>query len=169
MIRRWLILSVMVLIFLYVSWNFYGEVLSYNPLSSLSKGEQANKGVMLITIPEFKTGWSRDIVEKNIFSQSRTYAEPKPIITEVKPPPPPPPPPPPKRPELVLKGVILDNYGDYVAYIEKDKTKAVPVRKGDMLDDVEVVDIAVKKVVLRWNAETIEFNMDMVKTITTPR
>ncbi|MEW6214518.1 MAG: hypothetical protein AB1478_04845 [Nitrospirota bacterium] len=153
------------MVFLYVSWNFYREALSYNPMSGLPKKDQANKGIILITPPEFKTGWSKNIMEKNIFSRSRLYIEPKPVV----PGPIAPPPPPPKRPELVLKGIIFDIFGDYVAYIEKDRTKSVPVRKGDRLDDVEVIDITVKKVVLKWNAETIELNMDKIKTISKPR
>lgn len=165
MIRRLCMLSLMVVVFLYVLWNFYKEALSYNPLSGIPEEiRTANKDTTSTTsIPllEFKTGWSKGILEKNLFSPSRTYIEPKPISEFTLPPP--------KRPELVLKGIILDMFGDYIAYIEKDKAKAIPVRKGDSIEDVEVIDVTDRKTILKWNEEIIELKMDKIKTISKPR
>jgi hypothetical protein len=156
-------LSLMVMIFLYVSWNFYKEALSYNPLSGIpEKTRTTDKDTTSISLLEFKTGWSKGILEKNLFSPSRTYIKPKPISEFTIPPPP-------KRPELVLKGIILDMFGEYVAYIEKDRAKAIPVRKGDSIEDVEVIEVTDRKTILKWNEETIELKMDKIKTISKPR
>ena len=66
-----------------------------------------------------------------------------------------------------LKGIILDQFGEYIAYIEKDKAKAVAARKGDRFDDVEVVDVQQKSVELKWNEENILLSLDRIKTIKT--
>lgn len=164
MIRRLCMLSLMVVLFIYVSWNFYKEALSYNPLSGIpERTRTTDKDTVSIALLEFKTGWSKDILEKNLFSPSRTYIEPKPISEFTIPLPPP------KRPELVLKGIILDMFGDYIAYIEKDRAKAIPVRKGDSIEDVEVIDVTDRKTILKWNGEIIELKMDKIKTISRPR
>ena len=82
----------------------------------------------------------------------------------------PPPPPPPRKPEMTLKGIVLETFGDYVAYIEIDKAKPVPVRKGDKTEEnIEVVDVTDRKVVLKWNNEIINLSVDKVRTITNPR
>ncbi len=161
MIRKLCMLSLMVVLFIYVSWDFYKEALSYNPMSGIpEKARTVDKNIVSISPLEFKTGWSKDILGKNLFSPSRTYIEPKPISIPL---------PPPKRPELVLKGIILNMFGDYVAYIEKDRAKAIPVRKGDSIEDVEVIDVTDRKAILKWNEETIELKMDKIKTISKPR
>jgi|GEM_PF-1321907 hypothetical protein len=168
MIRKWSIFGILVMMFLYVSWNLYSEVIRYNPLSGNTQTEQTNRNSLVAEFPEFSPGWSKNILSKSIFSRSRTYAEPRPVVVQDTKPVVPPPPPP-KRPELALKGIVLDLFGEYVAFIEKDKAKAVPARKGDMIDDVEIVDVSARKTAVRWNSETIELSMDMIKTISNPR
>ena len=74
-----------------------------------------------------------------------------------------------ERPHLVLKGIVSDIFGEYICYIEIDGAKAVPMRKGDKLDDIKVIDISSRNVVLKWNGETINLSNGTVKTIDEPR
>ena len=102
--------------------------------------------------------WDKSISEKNLFSPSRTYREPKPITARalVEPP---------RRPDLALKGIVLDTYGDFIAYLEINQARPVPLRKGDKVEDIEVTDISEKRVVLKWNGETITMSVERVRTI----
>jgi hypothetical protein len=43
------------------------------------------------------------------------------------------------------------------------------MRKGDKIEDVELVDISDRKIVLQWNTEKINLTMDKIKTIVKPR
>lgn len=163
MIIRWVILVFLCLAVLVLSIDMYKEAIIYNPLKSIeiSGREAANNGKK--ALPVFEAAWGREIVDNNLFSSTRSPVQPKPQpqgkAAE----------PPPKRPDMNLKGIILDQFGEYVAYIEKDKVKAVPVRKGDRFDDVDVVDVQQKSVELRWNEENILLSLDRIKTIKRPR
>jgi hypothetical protein len=113
-------------------------------------------------VSAYKSAWSSEIVEKNLFNPGRTYTQPKPVVISV-------PVEPPKRPELTLKGIVSDAFGEFVSYIEIDNAKAVSMRKGDKLEGIEVVDISSRKVVLQWNGEIINLSIEKVKTIDKPR
>ncbi|MEK6651993.1 MAG: hypothetical protein AABY50_03585 [Nitrospirota bacterium] len=162
MIIRWVILVFLCLAVLVLSIDMYKEAIIYNPLKSIeiSGREAANNGKK--ALPVFEAAWGREIVENNLFSSTRSPVQPKPQpqgkAAE-----------PPKRPDMNLKGIILDQFGEYIAYIEKDKAKAVAARKGDRFDDVEVVDVQQKSVELRWNEENIVLSLDRIKTIKRPR
>jgi len=159
MIRRQAILVVVAFFALAAAWKFYVNAISYDPLDeSAVKHAQLKEGVMTKSV--YAPAWDKDIHDKNLFSPTRTYKEPKPVsvmpLVE-----------PPKRPELALKGIVLDTYGDYVAYIEINQAKAVPLRKSDKVDEIEVADISEKKVVLKWNNENITMSIEKIKTIST--
>jgi len=166
MIRKIFMLAVVALLFLYTAWNFYFGAFSYDPMSEVT----SRKGKLLQSVAPLslknRAGWTEAIYEKNIFSPNRTYREPKPVVAApiapvyVEPP---------RQPELLLKGIVLDTFGDYVAYIEIDKGKAAPMRKGDKLEGVEVLDITDRQVVLQWNDKAINLSVDKIKTILNPR
>lgn len=162
MIRKLLILGAAFFLFLYTVWNFYSEALRYDPMSAISAKQPKAKGTEVF-VSGYSPAWSREILENNLFSPGRTYSEPKPVPVSV------PVAPPPVRPELALKGIVLDTFGEHVAYIEIDQAKAVPMRKGDKLEDIEVVDISSRKVVLQWNDENINLSIEKIKTIDDPR
>jgi len=164
MIRKIFMLAVVFSLFVYTGWNFYAKALRYDPLAEVTVRKMKQRENETFVFAKYRPAWSRDIHEKNLFTPTRGYQEPRPFV-----PPPPPPPPPPRKPEMVLKGIVLDSFGDYVAYIEIDKAKATPMRKGDKAEDIEVVDISGRHVVLKWNNETIDLNIDKIKTITNPR
>ena len=58
--------------------------------------------------------------------------------------------------------------GEYVGYVEIGKAVAVPVRKGDKLEDIEVIDISERDVVLQWMGQTIKLSIQHVTTIDKP-
>lgn len=163
MIIRWVISGFLCLAVLVLSVDMYKEAIIYNPLKSIeiSGREAANNGKK--ALPVFEAAWGREIVDDNLFSSTRSPVQPKPQPQDKAAEQPP------KRPDMNLKGIILNQFGEYIAYIEKDKVKAVPVRKGDRFDDVEVVDIQQKSVELRWNEENILLSLDRIKTIKRPR
>ena len=107
----------------------------------------------------YAAAWDKIIYEKNLFSAQRTYMEPKPVRIAA------PPPPPPKRPDLALKGIVLDTFGDYVAFIEINQAKSTQLRTGDKVEDIEVSAISEKSVVLKWMDETITLSIEKVKTL----
>ena len=163
MIRKIFILLLVVFLFIYTAWNFYTKALVYDPLSEISIRKMKGKDPEMVSSSKVSSGWSKAIEEKNLFSAIRTFKEPKPVIIA------PPVIEPPKRPELTLKGIVLDTFGDYVAYIDIDKAASMPMRKGDKTADVELVDISERNVVLKWNNETINLGIDRIKTIRNPR
>lgn len=162
MIIRWVILVFVCLAVLFLSIDMYKEAITYNPLKSIeiSGREAANNGKK--ALPVFEVAWGREITDNNLFSSTRSPVQlkPQPQGKAAEPP---------KKPEMSLKGIILDQFGEYVAYIEKDRVKAVPVRKGDRFDDVEVVDVQQKDVELKWNEEKILLSLDRIRTIKRPR
>ncbi len=156
-------LAVVVFLFLYTAWDFYANALSYDPLANVTV--RASKVRTLDpVISKYRQWWAKEIYEKNVFSPARGYVEPKPFV-----PPPPPPPPPPKKPDMDLKGIVLDPYGEWIAYVSIDRANAVALRKGDKTNDIEVVDITESAVVLKWNGENITLSLNRIKTITNPR
>jgi hypothetical protein len=159
MIRRWFILILLSVVVLVLMIDFYNIVKDYNPLLEIEIN--SNKIGTIYGkdgLPVFKAGWTKEILDNNLFSPTRNPVLPKPQV-QLKPADMP------KRPELSLKGIVLDSFEEYVAYIEKDRAKAIPVRKGDRLDDVEVMDIKQRSVELRWNEEIISLSLDKIKTI----
>ena len=158
MIRKILMLIIVVLLFFIMSWKFTVSAVLYNPLSDLL----VKKAMIRESEPTkatYTAAWDKIIYEKNLFNTLRTYTEPKPIRPAV------PPPPPPKRPDLALKGIVLDTFGDYVAYVEINQAKSRQLRKGDKIEDIEVSNISEKAVVLKWLNETITLTIEKVKTL----
>jgi hypothetical protein len=158
MIRKIIMLVIVVCIFLFVSWKFVVNAVLYNPLADIFvkkatiKQSEPAKGA-------YAAVWDKIIYEKNLFNTLRTHIEPKPVRAAA------PPPPPPKKPDLTLKGIILDTFGDYVAYVEINQAKSIQLRVGDKVEDIEVSDITEKSVVLKWMNETITLTSEKVKTL----
>ncbi|MFZ2198493.1 MAG: hypothetical protein WAV13_12210, partial [Thermodesulfovibrionales bacterium] len=51
---------------------------------------------------------------------------------------------------------------------EIDKAMAAPVRKGDKIGDIEVIDISERKVVLKWMGQDINLSIEHIKTVDSP-
>ncbi len=160
MIRRWFILGILAVVMVSLLWNFYREAVVYHAMDAVEKTEKISK-VSPEGIPSYKPSWNKGIVNKNLFSKLRGYTHPpsaKPTESEL-------PPVVLVPPELNLNGIILDQYGEYIAFIQKDGGSPKRVRKGDTFDGILVVDISVREVKLLWNDEELNLSMKKIKTI----
>jgi hypothetical protein len=158
MIRKLAVLVLIACVAVFAAWKFYVNAIAYDPLEEGSvKHSKIKESVLAKSV--YSPAWGKEIHEKNLFSPTRTYTEPKPPPVVA------PPVEPPKRPELVLKGIVLDTFGDYVAYLEINQAKAIPLRKGDKVEEIEVTDITERKVVLKWYNDTITMSIEKVKTL----
>jgi hypothetical protein len=158
MIRKIIMLIIVAALFFFMSWKFTVSAVLYNPLSDIFV-KKAKIRESEPTKATYTAAWDKIIYEKNLFNTLRTYLEPKPVRSAV------PPPPPPKKPDLTLKGIVLDTFGDYVAYVDINQAKTTQLRKGDKVEDIEVSDITEKAVVLKWMNETITLTIEKVKTL----
>jgi hypothetical protein len=165
LIKKILLITAGAVLSVFSVWNFYTGAIRYNPLSEVTAKTSGAKEAEVLLSFKYSAAWTKDIHEKNLFSPNRSYMEPVPVAAVNVPPPPPPP----RKPEMLLKGIVLDLFGDNIAYIEIDKAKALPMRKGDKTDDIDVIDVSDRKVVLKWNNEIIELSVDKIKTISNPR
>ncbi|MBI4823694.1 MAG: hypothetical protein HY805_05635 [Nitrospirae bacterium] len=137
----------------------------YNPLEEIETAEKALKEGEKKALPYYKPSWGKEIHERNVFSPKRSEVEPLSLVLTPKnanivsllPPA--------EKPLLNLKGIIRNEHGEYIALIEKGTEKAIPLRKGDRIGDVLVVEIRERTVDLMWNEEKIRLSMEKVKTI----
>lgn len=159
MIRKAVMLALVALLFVYTVWHFYAGAVAYDPLADVVAGKRAAQPEGHETaVAGPAAAWTPSIHENNAFSPLRTYRPPKPAVSEAaaqKP----------KRPDIVLKGIVLDRFGDYVAYIAVDKAKALAMRKGDKSGDVELKDVSDKRAVVKWYDEMIDLSLEKIKTI----
>jgi hypothetical protein len=157
MIRKIGMLAAVFFLFLYAVWNFYSQALVLDPLSEVAVERPRQESHEAGAGAAYRPEWSKGITEKNLFSPARSYREQKPVASA--------PPVPEKRPEFVLKGIVLDSYGDYVAYLEIDKSKPLAVRKGDKIEKTEIVGVSARQAVLKWNGEIIDLSLERIRTI----
>ena len=160
MIRRWFILGGLAAVLLGLMWSFYTEVVVYHPVQYVfkrtvkpAKAEQKAPG-------RFQPAWDARIAGKDLFSEMRGTVPPAPPVV--------------KKPEaptvdttppqLALSGIILNQFGEYIAYISKDGGPTKRVRKDDVFDGVLVLDIKPRRVTLMWNDEEIVLSMRQMKS-----
>ncbi|GBE36585.1 hypothetical protein BMS3Bbin07_00733 [bacterium BMS3Bbin07] len=159
MIIKWVMITLLSVIVMLSFINFYQNVIQYEPVRTPNeKNEPSNMKKKKPLMPE--KGWIEDILSHNIFSPARSYKDDPGPVTEVEIVQAPL-----KQPELILKGVILNQYNVYIAYIEKDGQKAIGVRSGDKIGDIEVMNISNQSVMLKWNAETITLTLKRVESL----
>ena len=163
MIRRWFILGILAVVMVSLLWNFYREVVVYHAMDAVEKTEKISK-VPPKDIPRYKPAWNKGIVNKNLFTKLRGYTPPPPPPS-AKPAEPELPPVVLVPPELNLNGIILNQYGEYIAFIQKDGGSPKRVRKGDTFDGILVVDISVREVQLLWNEEELTLSMKKIKSV----
>jgi len=161
MIRRWFILGILVLLMVSLLWNFYREVVVYNAMDAVQKTETVAHKTKKET-PEYSPAWNEGIVNNNLFSKDRGYVAPV-VITNTPAPVIPEPVQPP--PNLNLNGIILNQYGEYIALIQVDGAPAKRAMKGDEISGALVVDISAREVKLLWNEEEITLSMKKIKTV----
>jgi hypothetical protein len=115
-----------------------------------------------------QSAWGQEILENNLYSPQRLASsaakdiEPiekiEPSIERIVKDTP--------IPILNLSGIIENQHGELVAYIQKDKDEAVPLREGDRLDEFKVVEITNRKVKLLFRGEEITLTLSQIETLT---
>lgn len=159
MVLRGIVIAAVSLIFLIFSIKFYKNVIKYKPVKveyKLSEKKEVDKkrGLKLKEIV-----WDRVITEKNIFSPDRSFSprvEPKaekgePLTT-------------PEIPDLTLKGIVLNQYNEYVAYIKKDNEKTMAIRAEEQIGDIKVLQVREREVLLEWRGQKMTLSLRSAKT-----
>jgi hypothetical protein len=141
-------------------WNFYREVVVYHAMDAVVKTQKAPQKT-LEGLPKYERTWDTNIMDNNLFSKSRGYtplagdmpdkaAAPFPEVEL-------------EKPDLNLNGIILNQYGEFIALIQTGGQPPKRVRKGDMFDGILVVDISPREVQLLWNDEEMTLSMKKIK------
>jgi hypothetical protein len=158
LILRGIIIAVLSLVFLISSIKFYKNVIKYKPVKikyQLSEKKQIDETDFKIKEIE----WEKEITDKNLFSPDRSFkhrAEDKvekeePLTTSI-------------TPDLTLKGIVLNQYNEYIAYIKKGNEKTMAVRAGDQIDNIKVLQIREREVVLEWEGQKMTLSLRSAKT-----
>ncbi len=154
---RVVLMGAMLLVLVFSSVNFYQNVIKYKTVTAETVStEERKKEDSWPELREVRPGG--EILQKNIFSPDRgfqkdteeTGAPEEPVVTVM--------------PELTLKGIVLNQYNEYVAYISKDRDRTVAAREGDRIDDLKVTGITEREVTLEWKGRRITLSLR-----TTPR
>lgn len=167
MIRQWFILGVLSLLTAALFWDFVNKAVLYDPLAEIESIERA-VDEKAVSKAAFKAAWGKEILEMNLFSPERSAKSvpreaglPKTVEPVLE-----------KKtaeapiPILSLSGIIENQFGELVAYIQKNKEEAVPLRKGDSLDDFEVVEITDRSIQLLFRGEEINLTLSQIETLT---
>ncbi|RMG72574.1 MAG: hypothetical protein D6710_04615 [Nitrospirae bacterium] len=138
---------------------FYQNVIKYKPVQIPPEGEKKEKMVTVESktkVVEIK----ESLLQKNLFNPERTYVEKteEEVVQEE-------PEPPKQMPSVELKGIILNQYDEYIAVLSINNQKPVMLRTGDKIEDIEVVEISDRTVELQWFDEPILLTMDKIKTL----
>jgi hypothetical protein len=167
MIRQWFILGMLSLLAAGLFWDFLNKAVLYSPLAEMESTEKA-ADEKAVSEDAFKSAWGKEILENNLFSPQRIASsaakdiEPiekiEPSIERIVKDTP--------IPILNLSGIIENQHGELVAYIQKDKDEAVPLREGDRLDEFKVVEITNRKVKLLFRGEEITLTLSQIETLT---
>jgi hypothetical protein len=142
-------------------WNFYREVVVYHPMDAVKETQAVTTQTPKL-LPEYARAWDTAIVDNNLFSKNRGYVPPvvtptpsesETVVAPLIP------------PDLQLNGIILDQYGEYVAFIQEGNDKPKKARKGDVISGALVVDITTREVKLLWNDQEIILSMKKIQTV----
>jgi hypothetical protein len=160
MLRKSILIALIISALMLSLINFYQNVIKYTPVTLVTEDQkEAAPEDEVLTVAH--GAWKEDILKLNIFSPTRSFAEKREPVVKIEPliekPV--------KRPELKLMGIVLNQYDEFVALIEKDGQMAPAVRVGENLEDIEVLDIKEDSVSLLWNRETINLMLRRVKRL----
>lgn len=146
-------------------WDFVGKAFFYDPLAQLAPQQEQDETELRDETPLYEQAWGADIVKKNLFSETRTSrnSAPSPINksqttsmpvaplqqeqpTEV-------------RPRVKLSGIIKNQFGEYVVFLQFDNESTMGARAGETVMGLKVVEIEKRKVTLKWKDSTFELSM----------
>ncbi len=139
---------------------FYQNVIKYKPIRINTEKASTEKSAKAV-FKDVKVRIGKSLLEKNLFNPDRTYVEktdeeeksPEEVET------------PKQMPQIQLKGIVQNQYDEYVAIISINNKKPVMLRVGEKVEDIEVVEISDRSVELNWLGEPITLTMDKIKTL----
>ena len=156
----WSLIGLLVLLI----WDFGNRALFYHPLSVTEAQSRPAVPVKEDKAPGFKARWGEEIEKKNLFSLSRSARvspteaalgangmpgrdmPAKEQVMEI-------------RPNIILSGIIKNQFGEYVAFLKFDGQVPVGIRKGEALEGVKVIDISKRRVKLNWQGSSFELSL----------
>jgi len=145
-------------------WDFGNRALFYHPLAVSGESTRPATPEKEEGKPGLKTTWGVEIEQKNLFSESRAVrispadaafgfntapmqdaaANGPPV--EV-------------RPNIILSGIIINQFGEYVAYLKFDGQEPVGIRKGETVEGVKVISLDERSVSLDWKGSGFELTL----------
>jgi type II secretory pathway component PulC len=104
--------------------------------------------------------WAEEVINKNLFVPSRRYTKEELVTTE-----PQPAPEEPEMPQVTLKGIIYNQYGQYIAILQIDSEKPVRLGEGDSIRGLKVERIDDHSVSLLWGDRVLELTFRKVTPV----
>ncbi len=158
MIRQWTIVAALGVVLALLSGNFIREVVLYDPMDGISRGELAKEQEAAAEDSHGKA-WGPDIKNRNLFSQYRKTSpprqepnQPEQVARTVDNKPVP-------MPPLILNGIIINPDGSFTAYIKVGDNPVVGTRIGDKMYGVSVRSIQERQVELDWQGNLVTLRM----------
>ena len=145
-------------------WDFGQRALFYSPLSPSQSTTRPGVPEKLDNTSDLKPSWGPEIEARDLFSQGRSARAsasgstpdtksqrdqappPKEQLTEI-------------RPNLTLSGIIINQFGEYVAYVILDNQNPIGVRIGEELGGAKVTAIDKRSVTLNWKGSAIKLSL----------
>ncbi len=138
---------------------FYQNVIKYKPIYVTTKKGEIEKSEKIVQEAK-KVSVDKNLLEKNLFNPDRTYVkktEEKETTEEVEAPK--------QMPQITLKGIVQNQYDEYIAIISINNKKPIMLRVGEKVEDIEVVEISDRVVEINWLGEPITLTMDKIKNL----
>ncbi len=146
----------------FLLWDFSDRALLYSPLSTSPIQTVTATDTGEKDEDKFEAAWGVEIVEKNLFNENRSERvsptdsafgindmPDSDAATRGQA----------VRPEIILSGIIKNQFGERVAYLQIGKDDAVGARKGEAVQEFKVVDIQQRTVSLGWRGSTFELTL----------
>jgi hypothetical protein len=160
MIARWAAIGVLGALALFLAWDFTRGVLLYDPLGQVALETEVTE-TQASAPGEFRPGWNEAIVRKNLFREDRgqTPPSPPPSALNSAAAGAPEPTVPDRAPNVKLNGIIKNQFGEYVAYVQIETAPAIALRAGDMVSGLNVERVDQRSVVLLFGPQRLELTL----------
>jgi|GEM_PF-2906098 hypothetical protein len=157
--NRWIVVFVFSVCYLVYSFiGIYKNVINYEPVKAST---EKNRSIMIQipSVSHIDERWAEEVIDKNLFIPSRGYVEKEPVAI------PQPEPEEPEMPEIILKGIVYDQYGQYIAILQIGNEKPVKLTEGDSLGELNVKRIDDHSVTLLWGDRVLELTFKQVTPV----
>ncbi len=157
--KRYHLLLVLCLIYLaYASYSLY-TALSYRP-GQFRPPERVKTEIEIPSPTEPPEDWVGLVVQKNLFVPGRGEPPPEPEIVPEEVPHEEVP-----REEIVLKGIVYNQYGEYIAILQIGEKKPVRLKTGESVGEVKVMRIDDRTVGLMYGDIPLELTFKQVEEL----